>query len=129
MQRERSFAAGHQGPQIQAWLCDAATGRRFSLDSEAVVVIGRGPQADAAVPGEIPLGDDRFVSRRHAQIVPVDGAFWFFDLASANGSFLNNRRVTAACLLRAGDLIQVGNTTLSFEHGEAVRLVAGLGCP
>ena len=93
-----------------AWLHDAATGRRFVLQGSDVVVIGR------EAPNAVRLGDDPFVSRRHAQIVLVDGEYWLCDLASANGSYLNRRRVTQACRLAGGDVIMVGNTSLCFEQ-------------
>lgn len=94
--------------EYSAWLHDAATGRRFVLQGGEVAVIGR------EAPHAVRLSDDLFVSRRHAQIVLVDGEYWLSDLASANGSFLNRRRVTDACRLAGGDMIVVGNTSLSF---------------
>ena len=97
------------GRSSAAWLHDAASGRRFALQGAQVTVIGR------EASHEVLLADDHFVSRRHAQIVPVDGEYWLSDLASANGSFLNRRRVTDACRLAGGDMIQVGNTSLCFE--------------
>lgn len=97
------------GLRTVAWLHDAATGRRFVLEGPGVAVIGREDRH------AVRLADDRFVSRRHAQIEAADGEYWLRDLASANGSYLNRRRVTDACRLAAGDVILVGNTTLWFE--------------
>lgn len=45
--------------------------------------------------------------------------FWFFDLGSSNGSYINNRRVTTAQLLRNGDLVKIGDYELRFEGGLA----------
>ena len=110
---------GAREPRAIAWLHDAATGRRFVLDAAAVAVIGR------HAPNEVALGDDPFVSRRHAQILAEGEAWFLVDLASANGSFLNHRRVTGASRLSSGDVIQVGNTSLRFEGvGACVGLVA-----
>lgn len=105
-----------------AWLHDAATGRRFALQGTDVAVIGR------EAPHEVRLADDLFVSRRHAQIVLVDGEYWLSDLASANGSFLNRRRVTDACRLVVGDVIQVGNTSLRFSADAPQRPFGSCGC-
>ncbi len=44
-----------------------------------------------------------------------DRGFWFFDLGSRNGSYLNGRRVTTAQLLTDGDLIKIGDFELRFE--------------
>lgn len=110
---------GAREPRAIAWLHDAATGRRFVLDAAGVAVIGR------RVPDGVALGDDPFVSRRHAQILAEGDDWWLVDLASANGSFVNQRRVTGSRRLAPGDVIQVGNTSLRFEPaGANIALVA-----
>lgn len=100
---------GAREPHAIAWLHDAASGRRFVLDASGLAVIGRHAPTDVAI------GDDPFVSRRHAQLVAEGDAWFLVDLASANGSFVNQRQVVGARRLEAGDLIQVGNTSLRFE--------------
>jgi pSer/pThr/pTyr-binding forkhead associated (FHA) protein len=100
---------GAREPRAIASLHDAATGRRFVLEATGLAVIGR------RAPIDVQLGDDPFVSRRHAQLVAEGGDWFLVDLASANGSFVNQRRVTGARRLEAGDLIQVGNTSLRFD--------------
>lgn len=46
------------------------------------------------------------------------GGFWFFDLGSFNGSYLNKNRVTTAQRLEAGDLIQISDVSFRFEHDQ-----------
>lgn len=57
---------------------------------------------------------DPRVSRRHALIRRQEDGFWFFDLGSVNGSYLNKRRVTTSQLLKPGDLVTIGSHTYQF---------------
>lgn len=58
---------------------------------------------------------DRHVSRRHALIRRERDGFWLFDLGSANGSYLNTRRVTMAQQLTSGDVLRIGQHEFVFE--------------
>jgi len=68
-------------------------------------------------PGEITIGrssnchlvlDDGLVSRRHAQIVVSDERAIVEDFGSANGVFVNSKRVNGSEQLKAGDQLQIG---------------------
>ncbi|HEY3254237.1 MAG TPA: FHA domain-containing protein [Polyangiaceae bacterium] len=68
-------------------------------------------------PGEILIGrssnchlvlDDGLVSRRHAQIVISEDRAKVEDFASANGVFVNSKRVNGSEPLKAGDQLQIG---------------------
>ena len=72
-----------------------------------VVSVGRGPDCT------IVLGDPN-VSRRHAEIRPTPEGFAVFDLASTNGTKVNQVRVPEASL-NDGDMVQFGNTIFRFE--------------
>jgi pSer/pThr/pTyr-binding forkhead associated (FHA) protein len=52
--------------------------------------------------------DDGLVSRRHAQIVVTDEHATVEDFGSANGVFVNGRRVAGSEVLNSGDQLQVG---------------------
>ncbi len=55
------------------------------------------------------------VSRRHAMIRRQDeDTWWFYDLGSYNGSFLNGRRVTTTSPLAHGDVITICETHFRF---------------
>jgi pSer/pThr/pTyr-binding forkhead associated (FHA) protein/predicted Ser/Thr protein kinase len=86
-----------------------ARGRRIALADE--LVIGRD------VSGEGRLGDDPKLSRRHARVArgPA-GQFTVEDLGSANGTFVNGKRVRGRQILDAGDRLQVGATTLQLSE-------------
>lgn len=81
-------------------------GTRVRL-GDRVVTLGR--QTDAT----IVFGDPN-VSRRHAEIRPVDGEFELYDTGSTNGCVVNGERV-AVHRLEGGDVIVLGSTRIVFE--------------
>lgn len=87
---------------------DAANvGRMYKL-GEGETVIGRSPDAQVYL-------DDDGISRKHAKIVTTpDGAFHIVDLASTNGTWVNDRQIRSEQLVH-GMRIQIGtNTVLKF---------------
>lgn len=76
------------------------------------LIVGRGKDATISIP-------DPSVSRLHARISrQPDGRFLVEDLASGNGTFVNDRRVKA-WQLKPGDLIRFGNVEFVFEAEDA----------
>jgi serine phosphatase RsbU (regulator of sigma subunit)/pSer/pThr/pTyr-binding forkhead associated (FHA) protein len=61
---------------------------------------------------------DRYLSRKHAEIAPVNGAWVLKDCGSANGTFLNGMRVDRDRALHTGDRIRLGDTEIVFESDE-----------
>ena len=80
-------------------------GRRFELP-DAPALIGRESR-------QLPLGDNT-VSRRHAELQPLDGSWILKDLGSSNGTYVNGLRVSNTYALKLGDQIRVGKTLLVF---------------
>ncbi len=86
-----------------------AAGRRLTLRDE--LVIGR------TVSGEGRLSDDHELSRRHARVArDASGQLTIEDLGSANGTFVNGERVGGRQVLKVGDSVQIGSTTLQLTH-------------
>jgi signal transduction histidine kinase/pSer/pThr/pTyr-binding forkhead associated (FHA) protein len=81
-------------------------GKQFDL---AETPVGVGREASNA----IRLVDTE-VSRRHAELRQVDGAYALLDRNSANGTFVNNQPIKET-ILRSGDHIQVGQSILVFS--------------
>jgi phosphoserine phosphatase RsbU/P len=77
----------------------------------AAISIGRSSECT------IPI-KDRYLSRRHAEIVAVRGEWTLKDLGSANGTYLNGTRVDADRPLHSGDRIRIGDTELVFLSAE-----------
>jgi sigma-B regulation protein RsbU (phosphoserine phosphatase) len=75
------------------------------------VSIGRA--SDCSIPIK-----DRYLSRKHAEIV-ASGRTWILkDLGSANGTYLNGNRVERDVPLKPGDRIRLGDTEILFETAE-----------
>jgi pSer/pThr/pTyr-binding forkhead associated (FHA) protein len=62
---------------------------------------------------DIVLADEK-VSRQHARLEADEQGYVLVDLGSANGVFVENRRVDRARLV-SGNLIRLGNSTLRYE--------------
>ena len=76
-----------------------------------VVSIGRA--SDCAIPIK-----DRYLSRKHAEIVADRGSWILKDCGSANGTYLNGARVERDHALQTGDRIRLGDTEIVFETAE-----------
>ncbi len=51
------------------------------------------------------------MSRFHFEIELINGEFWINDLNSANGTFLNNIKITNRRKLKTNDVIVAGQAT------------------
>lgn len=94
----------------------------FVLARGEGLVIGRSLAVDLSV-------DDLRVSRRHCRIEHGEKGVAALDLRSANGTYVNGQRVTKA-LLRPGDTLQVGNSSLrvSVQYGDEDYLERSYAC-
>jgi hypothetical protein len=81
-------------------------GKRVVIGS-AGATMGRSRQCEVMV-------DDPNVSRQHAEIRPRGGSWVVTDLGSTNGSRLNGQRLDQPTVLKPGDEIELGTTTLTF---------------
>ena len=87
----------------------ADEGKQFEL-TDGTVSIGRDPSS------KIRLHDTE-VSRRHAEFRAVpEGGYQLVDTGSANGTYINNQKITET-LLQAGDQIIIGQSTLVYSVG------------
>lgn len=84
-------------------------------------VIGRNPDADLRLP--LPS-----VSRRHCEIVVDDSGPRARDLGSANGTYLNDLRLTSETELGPGDTIMIGPCRFTIQiNGQPASLNAPAG--
>ncbi len=81
----------------------------FNVTTDQVGLIGRTLDATIAV-------TDPLVSRNHARVELSPEGLLLSDLRSANGTFVNGRRIREIWL-EDGDVVTVGNTDLKFEAG------------
>ena len=61
---------------------------------------------------------DPFASRFHAELKHEGVHVMLVDADSANGTFVNGKRVTAPVPLRPGDLIRIGETEIEYSSEE-----------
>ncbi len=62
---------------------------------------------------------DRYMSKKHAQIIEDEGIFFLEDLSSANGTFLNGEEIKDAIELKDKDIIDIGQIEFLFvDSGE-----------
>jgi FHA domain-containing protein len=86
---------------------------------QPVIRIGRREGLDITI-------DNPAVSRRQAELrEQANGTWTVRDVGSANGTFLNGRRVSEPQAIRAGDELSFGKFSLFFEHLLTESLVAG----
>lgn len=80
----------------------------WTLTGKNTFKVGRGPTNDIVLPYS-------WISRKHMMVQgESDGTFHIMDLGSSNGTYLNNKRIHAPAILRDGDLITLGKTTMKF---------------
>lgn len=79
----------------------------FVLMEGATATIGRSSGNDICIP-------EQHVSRQHAVITYRDGFFMIQDLDSANGTFVNDEKISDEFPLAAGDEIRLYVPTLQF---------------
>ncbi len=91
----------------------ADQGKRFTLRARTIG-LGRDHSNLVRV-------NDGEVSRKHAELRRVDGAFQLVDLGSANGTFLNGEPVDQVPL-RSGDQVRLGHTVLLFDEAAEVAV-------
>ena len=93
----------------------AELGRRYLLDKDATT-IGRGRDNDIVLPSDC-------VSRRHTRLeVRADGVF-VVDLASTNGTFVNDEPwPVRERELQRGDQLKIGDTIFKYLAGSDIEL-------
>jgi FhaA, N-terminal domain/FHA domain len=95
----------------QAWLAARAPNRPVTRVAVRAGTLRIGRARD----NDVVLIDDR-VSRHHGQVAVRLGMLVYSDLGSTNGSYVNGGAVTEIAL-GPGDVLQVGNSTVTIESG------------
>jgi adenylate cyclase len=97
-------------PSANLWL-ELASGEQVPI--AGTCSIGRAPSNQLVLP-------DEKVSRHHALIQTMENhECWIVDLASANGTYVNGRRIEQALLLRERDEITIGPARIIFRASDA----------
>lgn len=93
-------------------------GQRYSLTDGKSLLIGRASR-------DTPL-TDYTVSRKHAEIRQKGRTWELVDLRSANGSYLNEKRLERPTRLKDGDQIRLGGTLFVWDASELRESETGI---
>lgn len=111
--RQGSLLANRRIPGISIMVKPAGINGSLRYFSQMEILIGRDPGCD------IPLIEDT-VSVRHAHLTYHHNQWWLEDLASTNGTRLNNTTITQPTVITSGDVIHCGNTVLTVSLTENI---------
>ena len=89
------------------------TGQSFRL-SRQTLTVGRGIESDVII-------NDASISRCHVQFSrQIDGDY-VQDLVSRNGTTLNGELISAATLLKPGDMVVIGNISMEYTPIQSMQ--------
>jgi pSer/pThr/pTyr-binding forkhead associated (FHA) protein len=85
-------------------------GRFFTLTEGQTVILGRAKTLESHL-------NDPHVGRQHCQVKLTGGKVQLVDLSTSSGTLVNGQHVSE-CEVQPGDVIQIGDTTLSFQWSQ-----------
>lgn len=91
--------------KLQALSAELA-GQEISIDRD--MLVGRHQAADIVL-------QSSEISRKHAAFLRVEDALWVQDLASSNGTFVNDARISEQVLLKDGDIVQFASLKFAVQ--------------
>jgi FHA domain len=100
---------GHGRAPRSVVVTDERVGKGQTYKLNGNLQIGRSDACDIRL-------EDTYASSSHARIYSRDEGWFVEDLGSTNGTYLNQRRITAPAELRAGDRVKVGKTVLDLRR-------------
>lgn len=93
---------------VTAQLVIYRTGATYAIGPHGCT-LGKSADADISIP------DNNRISRNHARIENINGAYYIYDNGSTNGTYLNNMPVGSDGMrLVSGDIIRLANEDVEF---------------
>ena len=83
----------------------------FTVDKD-IVTLGRAPENDIYLPSQE-------ASRHHASVYKKRNAIYIEDMQSANGTFVDNTRISSPTLVSPGDPIKLADVFIRIYHSGA----------
>jgi serine/threonine protein kinase len=115
--RSRSRLAIVRASRAGFYLVSLKSGQRIGL-LDTLTILGRASECDVVL-------RHSEVSKRHCQVIIEDGKAYVEDLGSANGTFVNDRRVQRH-RLKEGDRLHVASQAFQVRVGDPVPARAHL---
>jgi hypothetical protein len=84
-------------------------GQEIHIDRD--MLVGRHQSADIVL-------QSSEISRKHAAFLCVEQALWLQDLASSNGTFVNDSRISEQVLLKQGDVVKFASLEFTLDADE-----------
>ncbi len=106
---KKLFTAKREACLVHIYPTGPTMGCRYPL-TDRPLVLGRGEDSDIRL-------NDHSVSRKHAIIEPSADGYSVSDQRSTNGTFVNDKQLDGARLLKDGDYLRVGNCLYRFLAG------------
>jgi ABC-type multidrug transport system ATPase subunit len=103
------MAGSSQAVRLESQLNPQRVVGSFDSGRDTTGIIGRDPSCQIHI-------NDFLVSRRHCRLESTDSGILLTDLDSANGTYVNGRRV-AKIWLAEDDVVTIGNTDLNVREG------------
>lgn len=113
IRRQGTLLTTRRIPGISIMVKHAGKPGMLRYFNQVEITIGRDPGCD------IPLPDDT-ISARHAHLTYHHNQWWLEDLASTNGTQLNDMPITLPTVITSNDEIQCGSAVLSVSLSENV---------
>ncbi len=83
--------------------------RGVAITVRGPVIVGRSPSADIVIGSE-------YVSGRHARFSLMGQNLFVEDLESANGTFVNRKRINAPRALKNKDVVDIGDVAIRVRY-------------
>jgi diguanylate cyclase (GGDEF)-like protein len=106
---QQPIVTGHYACLVQIYPAGDKLGQRYVLGDKPII-IGRRDDSEIAI-------NDHAVSRQHARIQRNSEGISVSDLASTNGTFINDRPVKGTEVIRDGDYLRIGGYIFRFLAG------------
>ena len=102
-----SADVAHRAPRL---VVERAPGHDSGMiyDLDADIILGRGDRAEIRL-------EDPFASARHARVYEQGNIVVIEDLASTNGTYLNEEVLQTPRPLHPGDRVRIGDSEFTFE--------------
>ncbi len=113
IQRQGQALANRRVPGISLMVRPEQSAPVLKHFFQSEIILGRDPGCD------IPLSDDT-VSTRHAHLTYHHNQWWLEDLASTNGTTLNEVIVSMPTVITSGDEFVCGSTHITVSLSENV---------